>query len=347
MRNITENKEFKDFVTDVKARIYKAQYDALKAVNKELIQLYWDIGKMIVSRQEKMGWGKSVIENLAKDLQGEFIGVEGFSSRNLWRMRTFYTVYNNRTNLPPMVAEIGWSHNVVIMEKCKDESMRNFYIVSAKKFGWTKDVLIHQINNKTYEKYLLNQTSFDKTIPQKYKNQAKLAVKDHYTFDFLELSDEHSEKELEAALIRNIRKFLEEMGSYYTFMGSQYRLVVSTKEYFVDLVLFHRQLRCIIAIELKIGEFLPEHKGKMEFYLTALNKQVKLKDENDSIGIIICKSKDKTVVEYSLSNATHPIGIATYNTTPQLPANYKKYLPSKTEIEKRLSDFLNNKEKKF
>ena len=344
MKNLVNTKEFIDFVKDIKARIHKAQYEALKVVNKELIQLYWDIGKMIVKKQEELGWGKAVIENLAKDLQNEYPGLQGFSHRNLWRMRIFYTEYKAHTILPPLVAEIGWSHNVVIMEKCKDESERKFYIVSTKKFGWTKDVLIHQINNKTYEKYLLNQTNFDKALPEKYKNQAKLAVKDHYTFDFLELSDEHSEKELESSLIRNIRKFLEEMGSYYTFVGSQYRIEVSTKEFFVDLLLFHRQLRCLIAIDLKIGEFTPEHKGKMEFYLTALNKQIKLKDENNSIGIIICRIKDKTIVEYSLSNATQPIGVATYSTTPQLPANYKKYLPSKIEIEKRLSDFYTKKE---
>ena len=345
MKDVVGTKEFKSFVKDVKARIREAQYTALKAVNKELINLYWDIGKMIVKKQDDLGWGKGVVQSLSNDLQQEFPGVTGFSSQNLWYMRQFYLEYHKNIKLQPLVGEISWTKNMVILSKCKDEVEREFYMVSTMKFGWSKDVLIHQIDNKTYEKYLLNQTNFDKTLPEKYKNQAKLAVKDHYTFDFLELSDAHSERELELALIGNIRKFLEQMGPHYTFIGNQHRLWVGKKDFSVDLLLFHRKLRCLIAIDLKIREFTPEHKGKMEFYLTALNKQVKLEDENDSIGIIICRSKDKTVVEYSLSNSSHPIGVATYSTSAKLPPNYKKFLPSKSEIEKRLSDFFTKDEK--
>ncbi len=225
----------------------------------------------------------------------------------------------------------------MILTKCKDPQKREFYLLHVKKFGWTKDVLIHQIENKTYEKYLLNQTSFDRTLPEEYAHQAKLAVKDHYTFDFLELADEHSEHELEQALVRNIRKFLIEMGAWFTFVGNQFRIEVGDKEYFIDLLLFHRKLRRFVAVELKIGEFQPEYKGKMEFYLTVLNDRYKEDDENDAIGIIICKSKDKTVVEYSLKTATQPIGVATYSTSPRLPEEYRKYLPAPEVIAEHLT----------
>ena len=210
-------------------------------------------------------------------------------------------------------------------------------MLHVRKFGWTKDVLIHQIENKTYEKYLMNQTNFDQTLPEKYKHQAKLAVKDHYTFDFLELAEEHSEHELEQTLVKNIRKFLIEMGVWFTFVGNQFRLKVGESEYFIDLLLFHRKLKRFIAVELKIGEFKPEYKGKMEFYLTALNEQYKEDDENDAIGIIVCKSKDKTVVEYSLKTTTQPIGVATYSTSPYLPEEYSKYLPAPEVIAERLA----------
>lgn len=185
-------------------------------------------------------------------------------------MAQFYSEYQSVENLQPLVAEISWTKHIVILNKCKDSLERQFYILSTKKFGWTKNVLIHQIENKTYEKYLLNQTNFDNTLPETIKNQAVLAVKDEYIFDFLELSDKHSERELELALIQNIRNFLLEMGHFYTFVGNQFRLAVADKEYSIDLLLYHRQLQCLIAIDLKVGEFIPEYKCKMEYYLTVL-----------------------------------------------------------------------------
>lgn len=210
----------------------------------------------------------------------------------------------------------------------------------AKKFGWTKNVLIHQIENKSFEKYMLNQTNFDNTVPAKYKKQAKLAVKDEYTFDFVELSDEHSEKELEIALIKNVRKFLSEMGSHYSFIGNQYRLVVEGDEFFIDLLLYHRALKCLVAIELKIGDFKPEYAGKMQFYLSVLNKTVKLEDENPSIGIIICKSKKRTIVEYALQDANKPIGVASYTISNKLPSELKDFLPSSIDWENNLDSII-------
>jgi predicted nuclease of restriction endonuclease-like (RecB) superfamily len=238
-----------------------------------------------------------------------------------------------------LVGEISWTKQIVILNKCKDSQERQFYILSTKKFGWTKNVLIHQIENKTFEKYLLNQTNFEDTLPEKIKKQAILAVKDDYIFDFLGLKEEHSEKELESKIIQNIRKFIIEMGSQFSFIGNQYKISVSDRDYFIDLLLYSRQLQTLIAIELKIGEFLPEYKGKMEFYLSVLNDKVKLPHENESIGIIICKNKDRTIVEYSLKSSNHPIGIATYSTTSKLPKNYQDILPSKEDIVKRLEQF--------
>jgi predicted nuclease of restriction endonuclease-like (RecB) superfamily len=202
----------------------------------------------------------------------------------------------------------------------------------TKKFGWTKNVLIHQIENKSYQKYLLNQTNFEKTLPAEYKYQAKFAVKDEYTFDFLEFGEEHNELQLETALINNIRKFLIEMGGNFAFIGNQFKIQVGRQEYFIDLLLFHRKLRCLFAVELKVGEFKPEHAGKMQFYLSALNDKIKLEDENPSIGLILCKDKDRLIVEYALRDSSQPMGIASYKITKKLPKELKKYLPSPGEI---------------
>jgi len=335
---IVKNDNYGKFLREIKERIYKAQYDALKAVNKELIFLYRDIGRGVVEKQKKYGWGKSVVEKLAEDLQKEFPGIKGFSSRNIWNMRIFYLLYKNSQKLQPLVAEISWVKNIIIMEKCKDDLEREFYIKITKKYGWTKNILIHQIENKSYEKFLLNQTNFDKTVPEKYRRQAKLAVKDEYTFDFLELCDEHSEKQLEIELINNVRKFLIEMGGYFTFIGNQYRIEIEDNEYFIDLLLYHRVLRCLVAVELKIGSFKPEYAGKMQFYLSALDDKSKLKDENPAIGIILCKSKKRTIVEYALRSVNKPIGIATYKITDKLPKRLQKYLPSSKKISEKLKN---------
>ena len=334
----------KSFINDVIGKVRQAQYEALKAVNVHLINLYWEIGKSISEKQSE-SWGKSVVPNLSKELQKEFPSVSGFSVGNLWLMAQFYSEYQCVENLVPLVREISWTKHIVILKKCKDNTQRQFYTIATKKFGWTKDVLTHQIENKTYEKYLLNQTNFDAIVSEKIKNQAILAVKDHYNFDFLELDEFHSERELELELIKNIRKFLIEMGHHFTFVGSQYVLNVNETEYKIDLLLYHRLLQCLVAIELKITDFIPEHKGKMEFYLNVLNDKIKLPHENDAIGIIICKYKDRTIVEYSLKNTQNPIGIATYSTSSILPEKYKDFLPNQQLIEERLNEFLNLKPK--
>lgn len=253
-------------------------------------------------------------------------------------MRQFYLEYHELAKLQPLVGEIGWTHNLVIMGRCKDHLEREFYIRMIRKFGWSKNVLIHQIENQSYEKSMRGQTNFDQSLTPELRAQAKLAVKDEYTFDFLELSDEHSERELEKALIARIEDFLRTMGGMFAFMGSQYRLDVDGDEFFIDLLLFHRRLKALVAIDLKIGKFKPEFVGKMQFYLTALDKQIRQEDENSSIGIILCKEKNRTVVEYALHEARAPIGVATYEITKTLPKALKGQLPSPTEIAKVLED---------
>jgi len=288
--------EYAEFLVDIKSRIRQRQYQAFRAVNTEMVALYWEIGESIDRKQQKLGWGKAVVEMLARDLQAEFPGRNGFSVQNLWFMRQFFCAYRDQPKLQPLVREISWAKNLVIFTRCKDGLEREFYLRATARFGWTKAVLQHQVDNKSYEKYLLNQTNFDKTLSPELQAQAVLAVKDSYTFDFLELADEHSVRELEQALVQNLRRFLSEMG----------------------------------------GAFQPEHKGKMEFYLEALDQQERMEGENAPIGIIICRDKNKTVVEYALRTASRPIGVASYTIVPELPEAYRADLPSPDAIAERL-----------
>jgi predicted nuclease of restriction endonuclease-like (RecB) superfamily len=324
--------DYSELFAEVKRRVRAAQYEALRAVNRELIALYWDIGRLIAERQAGRSWGKSVVERLAADLRQEFPGVRGFSVQNVWYMRQFYLAYAGNEKLQPLVGEVSWAKNVVIMSRCKELLAREFYLRMTRKFGWSKAVLIHQVENQSYEKTLLGQTNFDRALTPKLRAQAKLAVQDEYTFDFLELGQEHSERELERALVMKVEHFLRAMGGLFAFVGSQFRLEVDGREFFVDLLLFHRRLKCLVAIDLKIGEFEPEFVGKMQFYLAALDEQVRLSDENASIGIILCKEKKRTIVEYALRDARKPIGVATYRTVKKLPRELKGQLPSPEEI---------------
>ncbi len=336
-----ETLAYRQLVTDAVNRVRQGQIKALKAVNQEQIQLYWDLGKMIVERQELYKWGKSVVENLATDLQKEFQGMMGMSSRNLWRMRSFYLTYCSNEFLPPLVAEIGWTHNYIILERCKDETERLFYINQVRNFGWSKNVLIHKIELQTYQKIVLSQQNFDKTLPDNINKQAALAVKDEYIFDFLELADEHSEYELEQALINDIRKFLIEMGGDFSFIGNQFVIDLEGKDYKIDILLYHRGIQSLIAIDLKIDEFKPEYAGKMNFYLSLLNNKIKKPYENSSIGIIICKSKSRTTVDFALQDVNKPIGVATYSLTKTLPNKLKDFFPSNEELIKKIESFSN------
>jgi len=328
--------DYPALLAEVKARIQSAQYTALRAVNKELVGLYWDIGRLIVERQSDAKHGAAIAQRLADDLRDALPGVRGFSRRNVFYMREFYLLYRGDERVQPLVAHIGWAHNLAIMARCKDPLEREFYLRMTRKFGWSKNVLIHQIANQSYEKSLLGQTNFDQALTPALRAQVKLAVKDEYTFDFLELGEQYAERELERALVARIEDFLRAMGGMFAFIGSQYRLEIEGNEYFIDLLLFHRRLRALIAIELKIGDFEPEFVGKMQFYLAALDARVRQSDENPSIGIILCKEKTRTIVEYALHDARKPIGVATYEITQTLPKELRDQLPSPEDISRLL-----------
>lgn len=226
------------------------------------------------------------------------------------------------------------------MSKAKDDLEREFYFKMTKKYGWTKNILIHQVEGKAYERFLLNQTNFDKSLEEKYRHQGKLAVKDRYSFDFLEMSEDYGEREMELQLIKNIRSFLMEMGTDFAFIGNQHKLAVGAEEFYIDILLYHRRLKSLIAIELKTTKFKPEYAGKLQFYLTALNETVKTADENPAIGIIICKGKDRTTVEYALKEMNSPMGVATYTLKNKLPGEMKGMLPTTKEIAESLEKFI-------
>ena len=347
MEDKNELLEYASLIKDIKDKIYERQYETLKQVNYQTIKLYWEIGEEIYNQQMEKEWGKSVVEILARELQKEFPGAKGYSAQNLWRMRSFYLEYKDNEKLSLLVREISWTNNCIIISKCKDEKEREFYLQMTKRFGWSKNILTNFIEARTYEKYLLNQTNFELTLPEERRAQAKMAVKDEYTFDFTELTPEYTEHELEVELVNNIRAFLIEMGGDFTFIGNQFHLKAGERDLYIDLLLFHRRLHCLVAVELKVGEFEAEYAGKMQLYLAALDEKIKLPDENASIGIIICKSRDKTYVEYALRQSTAPIGVATYKLSSKLPENIKSMLPAPDVIAARLAVFENETTRKI
>lgn len=321
---------------ELKQRIRAAQYEALRAVNEQLIDLYWDIGQLIVERQEGANWGRSIVEQLARDLQAEFPGLGGFSAANLWRMRRFYETYARNEKLAPMVREIGWSHNLVILEKCNDSLEREFYLRMTRRMGWTKNVLIHQIENQTYQKTLLNQTNFDRALPEPLRDQSRLAVKDEYTFDFLELADEHSERQLEQAILARVEPFLREMGGNFAFLGSQYRLAIGDSEYFIDTHALPSPAQMSGGVGVEDRGFSAGVCGQDAILPGSSRRSRAHTGENPSIGIILCKSKDKTIVEYALRESNKPIGVATYRIVTTLPTELQGQLPAPEQVAKLL-----------
>lgn len=317
-------------------KIKAAQARAISAVNFELVTVYRDIGQVIYEKQIRAEWGTSVVERLAADLRNLFPKTKGFSSRNLWVMRDLYVSYREYEKLQTLSAEISWSHNVAILSKCQDRLEREFYIRMSKRNGWSYRTLLNQIENKSFERMMVSQENFEANLPAKVSQEAKLSVKDEYAFDFLELGDEYSERELERSVVRNIESFLREVGNAYTFVGSQYRLEIGGQEFFIDILLYHRKLKSLVAIELKRGAFIPEYVGKMQFYLAILNDTVRLTDENPSIGIILCREKNRMIVEYALKDSNKPINVASYKIVQQLPQELKDQLPTPEQIEKLL-----------
>ncbi len=339
--NDADNQAFYNFVEEVKQKIKAAQYRALQTVNTEQINLYWEIGQLIVERQTQYGWGKNIVENLAKELQKTFPNTAGYSVQNLWYMRQLYTEYHASEFLQPVVGEISWSKHLIILAKCKDEHQRFFYIEMTRRHIWSKTVLTNAIAAKTWEKTVINQQNFKETLPKTQAENAELVIRDEYSFDFLNLSEPYSEEQLEVALISNIRDFLAVMGRDFTFVGNQVGVTVDGKYYEIDLLLYHRALQCLVAIDLKIDDFKPEYVGKMNFYLSALNKYHRKAHESPSIGIIICKNKHRTVVEFALQDVHKPIGVATYTFTDSLPKELSQFFPSREEFIDRIESITN------
>ncbi len=328
--------DHQSFLGSIKERVQRAQFQALVAVNKELILLYWHIGKQILERQNKQGWGAKVIESLSDDLQHEFPFMKGFSPRNLTYMRTFAEAYPDEQFVQTVSAQITWSHNTAILDKVKDATERLWYIQKAAEHGWSHSILVIQIESDLFHRSGRAITNFSSTLPALDSDLARDTLKDPYVFDFITTSDESKERDIQSALIAHIERFLLELGVGFSFVGSNYRLTVDGDDYYLDMLFYHMHLKCFVVIELKAGVFKPEYAGKLNFYLTAVDELIKRPDDNPSIGIILCKGKKKTTAEYALKNIHSPVGVATYETTTSLPESLKEQLPDIKELEEQL-----------
>ena len=329
---IVQHRDYSNLLSEVKTKILSSQERALRSVNYELVNLYREMGASILAAQEKNSWGMQVVERLALDLRQEFPGMKGFSPRSLWRMRDLYLTYKEEPNLQELSAKISWSHNLTLLVKCQDNLEREFYMRMASKHRWSLRSLENFVRSKTYEKTLLSQTNFETQLSPGSSREASLVVKDEYSFEFLGLEEKHTERELEKAIISKIERFLGEMGGLFAFVGSQYHLEVDGRDFYIDLVLYHRKLKCLVAIDLKIGKFEPEYAGKMQFYLAALDAKARIDGENESIGIILCKEKEKTIVEYALQQSKKPMVVSGYNISGDLPEDLQGLLPSVDQI---------------
>lgn len=330
--------DYLTFLDIVKSEIQKTRIQISRVANRELIGLYWKLGQAITKKQQELGWGKSVVEQLAKDLQKSFEGRRGFSTQNLWYMRQFYMAYENNPKLQQLVGEIPWGQNLSIMSKVKNEKERLYYINSTIEMGWSRNVLIHQIESNSYQRHKLadKQNNFKQVLPGHLAEQADIAMKDVYMLDMLGIDKPILETQLEKQMVSHIKDVMLELGYGFAFIGNQYRIVADNKEYFIDLLFSNRRLNALVAIELKIGKFKPEYAGKMNFYLNLLDDFVKEPTENPSIGIVLCKSKDKFEVEYALRGLSKPIGISEYELTKVLPKELKNKLPDAKQLEQEI-----------
>jgi predicted nuclease of restriction endonuclease-like (RecB) superfamily len=304
-----------------------------------LIVLYWEIGRGIVERQEGAGWGDEVLERLSRDLKHEFPELKGFSRRNLYRMRAVYLAYRARSEfVPQAVAQIPWGHNLVLLEKVKDPDEREWYARQTFEHGWSRNVLVHQIETDLYHRQARAEktTNFPATLPPPESDLVLHTLKDPYVFDFLNVGEEAHEREVERALVERLRDFLLELGAGFAFLGSQYHLEVGGQDFYVDMLFYHHRLRCLVAIELKAGDFEPAHAGQMNFYLSALDDLVRHPEDRPSVGIILCKGRNRTVAEYALRDMSKPVGVSSYQTSGRLPAELARALPSPQELERVL-----------
>ena len=357
-KNVEEFKNYASFLKEIKNRIQRAQVKANFAVNRELILLYWNVGKMVYKIQKSVGWGKGIIPRLAKDIKNDFPEIKGFSERNIGRMKTFYKEYtflqeavvqnpngdNTGSNLPQPVAkldkifkivtELPWGHNFILIEKIKDRQKRLWYMEQCLKNGWSRNILDLHIKSGLYERKGKAITNFDYTLPPIQSDMAQQTLKDPYIFDFLTLDTDFRERELEVELVKHLEKFLIELGVGFAFVGRQYHIQVGDSDFYIDLLFYHVKLRCYVVIELKKGSFKPEYAGKLNLYLNAADDQLRHNDDKPTIGLILCQDKNKIVAEYALRGLDKAIGVSEYQLTQTLPDELKSSLPTIEEIER-------------
>lgn len=347
---------YRDFLRDLKARVLSARVQAARAVTRELVLLYWDMGRGISERQQSLGWGMDVVRRLALDLQGEFPGMKGFSASSLWRMAQFYRDYSSpefmlaaKEALPSataadpeklaqavreMAAMVPWGHHVTLLGRIEDPKERLFYLQATAEYGWSRNILLNQVKAQAYARSKLEKKSnnFRTTLSPALADQAAEAMKSSYNLEFLGIRKEVRERELEDRLASRLKDFLLELGYGFCFVGRQHRLALRGKEYFVDLLFYHRGLRALIAFELKVGAFQPEYAGKLDFYLNLLNDFERMEGDAPSIGIILCAEKDDVEVEYALKSKDNPIGVAEYHLSSRLPAEFRGKLPTARQL---------------
>jgi len=331
--------EYASIFSELKEKVFRIQHKAINLVNKELVLLYWDIGCIILKNQSEKGWGSKIIDSLSSDLKKTFPNMKGFSVRNLKYMRQFASSYADILIVQELLAQLSWYHNITLIQKLKDKDIRIWYIYKTIENGWSQSVLVHQIESDLYSRSNTKKiTNFQNTLASPHSELVQQTLKDPYIFDFLLLSEKAKEKDIEDQLVKHITKFLLELGSGFAFVGNQYKIQTENKEYFIDLLFYHLKLKCYFVIELKNVEFKPEFAGKLNFYLSAVDDLVKSKTDNPTIGLILCKSKDKIEAEYSLRDINKPIGISEYQITKSIPSEFKSNLPSIKEIEEQLEN---------
>lgn len=304
---------------DIKIRLQTARVRAALAVNRELVLLYWGIGRDILQRQQEQGWGAKVIKQLAADLRREFPDMTGLSQRNLVYMQTLAGAWPDEQITQQLVAQLPWGHNCVLLDKVSATDARHWYARAATEYGWSRNVLVHQIENQLYERQGKALTNFEHALPAPQSDLARELLKDPYNFEFLTLQQDAAERELEKGLLAHIRKFLLELGSGFSFVGSQYHLEIDGQDFYIDLLFYHLKLRCFVVIDLKAGAFKPEYAGKMNFYLAVVDDLLRHPSDAPSIGLVLCKEKSRTVAEYALRNVATPIGVSDYRITEALP----------------------------
>ena len=324
---------YPELLQELKERIGTAQVRAALAVNRELVLLYWSIGRDLSQRFESEGWGTRINERLAKDLQGAFPGVQGFSPRNLRYMRAFAEAWPDASILQQLVAKLPWGHNLRVLDRIKDRATREWYLRAALEHGWSQNVLVHMISGQLHEREGKALTNFERTLPPPGSDMAEQVLRDPYNFDFLTLTEPFAERELEKGLLNHLRDLLLELGRGFAFVGSQVPLLVGDQSFYIDLLFYHLRLHCYFAIELKTGEFKPEYAGKLGFYIAAIDGTIRTPGDGQTIGLLLCESRSGPVVEYALQSLIQPIGVSTYRVTRELPAPVREELPSVEDLQ--------------